>query len=39
MMTSLMLAQEGIFRWWQIPLVILMIALILFLRWYRRRQL
>ena len=27
-----------LFRWWQLPLLLVLIALIVFLIWYRRRQ-
>jgi len=33
-----MLALGGIFQWWQIPLVLLLIGLIIFLKIYRSKQ-
>jgi hypothetical protein len=33
-----LLAQDSIFRWWQLPLLIGIIALILFWRWYRNKS-
>ena len=35
---SMLGAVSEYFYWWQIPLVLILIALIAFLVWYRRRQ-
>lgn len=44
MATNAMLAQfklfgeGGLFQWWQILLLVILIALIVFWRWYRSKQ-